>query len=380
MEITKIFIWGTGSWAHNLLSALPNNYQVEAFIETNPSKAIFQGKRVLAAADYKYFGQQADYIIVAVANHETIKNFVWEKFHSFSKFRFMVLDEPVKLVSYKEEEFVLGKAEYVRPQPRYTVCDIQGISFVVNTKSAIMIKELSKNQTYQEEDIYKFFSLCDKYYERKKHTGGILLDIGANIGTTSIYIKKRVKPELIVHAFEPVNENCKMLKASLLLNDIPEDEYKLVQAALSNENGSAEIMVSENNIGNNVVVKGNNYEKGASTEGACMIRLDDYLQMNDIRGDEVKYIWMDVQAHEGFVLDGAPKLLANRIPLYMEIWPEGLKKNNSLDLLVAILVKNYQRFVCIHEGESEQPIPVKELKNYCNKYEKAWFDAFMIKD
>lgn len=382
MQIKKIFVWGTGAWAKKLLSALPNDYQIEAFIETNPSKATFQGKNVLSADDCKNFYKQTDYVFVAVANSEDIKNFIWKNFHSFDKFQFMVSDDPIEFTSYYEKSFSFGKIERPAILPQYTICDVQGLSFVVNTKSHIFINALSNGKTYQEEDIYSFFAMSDKYYGNPKYIGGggIFLDIGANIGTTSIYVKKKINPELIVHAFEPVKDNCKMLKASLLLNDISDEEYKLVQTALSNENGNALVMVSDNNIGNNVVVKGNNYNSGFMTESISTIKLDDYLEKNNIYGDMVKYIWMDVQGHEAFVLEGAQKLLANKIPLYTEIWPEGLKKNNSLELLIDILEKNYQQFICVHEGESASPISVNDLRNYCNKYENGFFDAFMIKD
>ena len=215
----------------------------------------------------------------------------------------------------------------------------------------------------------------------KSPGGGVLLDIGANIGTTSVYIKKCIQPDLQVYAFEPVAENCKMLRASLALNDISDNDYHVVQMALSDENGSAEIMVNSNSIGDNRIIRGDNRDAGALTEVVETIRLDDYLKKNNIDLQSISYIWMDVQAHEGFVLAGATDLLANTsIPLYMEIWPEGLKKNGSLDILMKIIENNYKRFICIHEGESNAPIDVHFIKNYCAKYEKEWFDVFMIKD
>lgn len=92
-------------------------------------------------------------------------------------------------------------------------------------------------------------------------------------------------------------------------------------------------MVNSNNIGDNRIIRGDNRDAGALTEVVETIRLDDYL-----------------------------------------------KKNGSFDILMKIIENNYKRFICIHEGESNAPIDVHFIKNYCAKYEKEWFDVFMIKD
>ncbi len=57
--------------------------------------------------------------------------------------------------------------------------------------------------------------------------------------------------------------------------------------------------------------------------------------------DDVKYIWVDTQGHEGFVLDGAKKLLQSRkIPLFIEFWPDEMRRVGGLELLLDTLKGN----------------------------------------
>ena len=75
--------------------------------------------------------------------------------------------------------------------------------------------------TYSAENIDAFFALTETYYGRgagSPESAGYFLDIGANIGTTSVYVEKRISQSLKIIGFEPGQSNYDLFRANCLLN------------------------------------------------------------------------------------------------------------------------------------------------------------------
>jgi hypothetical protein len=50
------------------------------------------------------------------------------------------------------------------------------------------------------------------------------------------------------------------------------------------------------------------------------------LETIGIKYHEVKLLWMDVQGHEKYVMEGAEGLIRSGVPVVTEFWPDGLSQ------------------------------------------------------
>lgn len=133
------------------------------------------------------------------------------------------------------------------------------------------------------------------------------IDIGANLGTYSVNVGRLpFQPE--VEAFEPSPDTFKELQRNLALN--PEVRARLHNIALSDRSGTLPFerkmrFGPGNRIG----------EKGVPVTVA---RLDDVLSADGARDAAVK---IDVEGHEGPLIEGARKFLAARAAyVQIETW------------------------------------------------------------
>lgn len=179
-----------------------------------------------------------------------------------------------------------------------------------------------ERQTYSENDINDFFELAGKISGRRPQKGGYFLDIGANIGTTSVYVAKNVMPSMPILAFEPDKRNFDLLRVNCILNGC--ENIQSVNIALSDQRGSMQMLVNEANRANSKVVQGKaaarqEEEKGDKIECIQTYRLDDWLKEQNIKGKDIDFIWMDIEGHETYAVKGMMELLANyKPPVFME--------------------------------------------------------------
>jgi len=90
-----------------------------------------------------------------------------------------------------------------------------------------------------------------------------------------------------------------------------------------------------------------------------------------------------VQGYEGFVLDGASKLLTDtKIPMLMEFVPKYLKRQGSYELLLNRLQLYYRFFICLDEyDENTEPKlrAINTLGDFGAALGDGQTDIFLIK-
>lgn len=156
-----------------------------------------------------------------------------------------------------------------------------------------------------------------------------LLDVGANVGTVCIaFAREGVFTRAL--AVEPAPDTFRHLVKNVALNNL-DQAIRCVNVALSATSGAAEFELSSNSGDHRVRVAGPLTAERYSEHKRSLIsvpvrRLDDLLDETGIERRDVGLLWMDVQGHERHVLEGAPKLLASRVPVVIELWPYGLRR------------------------------------------------------
>lgn len=168
--------------------------------------------------------------------------------------------------------------------------------------------------------------------ERSRDLTGLdVLDIGANIGTTTVPLVTRFGAAH-VHAFEPAPLNWRRLAQNIAGNGL-EGRATAHRLAVSDHVGSVEFAVSGRNAGSSHVAAPG--ETGTLVECAS---IDSLVARGIIEPDRVGLVWIDVEGHEAAVLAGAASL--DGVPFVIEYQP---RLHPDLDRLHAQLADRFRR-------------------------------------
>nr|WP_244952317.1 FkbM family methyltransferase [Ruegeria arenilitoris] len=174
------------------------------------------------------------------------------------------------------------------------------------------------------------------FLKRSDHpiTDGSVLEIGANIGTHTIYFFKDIKARHVV-AVEPDPENYEILSQNIKLNGL-EDYVSLIKLGASNKPGQLPFNKNSLNRG------GSHF--GDSSESAINVdvtTVDEIFKTNQKKLQDLKLIWIDVEGHELQVLEGAQETIQTQKPtVFMEYTPHADQFRNAR--LGDILFKNFE--------------------------------------
>lgn len=132
-----------------------------------------------------------------------------------------------------------------------------------------------------------------------------MFDVGANIGLYS-HLCAAMFGEARVVSFEPTPETADIARAIAAANDL---RVEVVEAAVSDRSGRADLHLSETSDASNSLVEGFKQSEAAVT--VDLVSLDDHVASTGVGPDILK---IDVETHEPEVLAGARSVLAEQRP------------------------------------------------------------------
>jgi len=188
-------------------------------------------------------------------------------------------------------------------------------TILYNKNDAYVGKSIEKYGRYQLEEL----KLFDKYI----HKGDIVIDVGANIGTHTLWLANKVGAEGFVYAFEPQRLLFQTLCANLALNSIQNVDCRQLGAGYSLRIIKVPSLdpTKENNFG------GLNIEGHSEGEKVAICRLD------DIGLTSCAFIKIDVEGMEPEVLQGAMNTIVKCRPvIYLE-----LERDENIEFLQILL-------------------------------------------
>jgi len=166
--------------------------------------------------------------------------------------------------------------------------------------------------------------------------GGIVLDIGANIGVMSVWFGKKLKLSEI-YAFEPIPQNVKTLKR--VLRHFKIQNVAVIEKAVGNTNGTVQMVMP---VLGKVKMQGlshvmhetiTDFNEG-NRYSAPIITIDSFENINK-SGKTLTAIKLDVENFEFYVLEGAKETIQKHRPLiYTELW-ENSNRNNCFKFIRA---------------------------------------------
>ena len=196
------------------------------------------------------------------------------------------------------------------------------------------------------------------------------LDIGANIGSTSIYaLKTKYFAQAI--CLEPSQLNYQFLLWNSQLNGL-QDKIQCFKYGVANIIGEQELICSPTNCGDFRLNIGANdttnndlfAETTFTSEKANFTTLDDLLANNIFNLDNIALIWISCRGSEGLVFAGGNKFFQDiSVPIYTEFWPYGLKRLNCQEQYFDFLNKYAKAFVYFVNNQP-QYIDLQYLTNF----------------
>lgn len=220
------------------------------------------------------------------------------------------------------------------PMPKMVVANSKYGPMLVYKDDEVIGKSLIETGAFQEDKITDVLSFLERDYG---FIPQIFIDIGANIGTHSIYSLKNSVFENAI-CFEPNRENFKLLQLNALLNNV--DKYmRLENLALSNYSGEIEMELSNYNRGDHrIKAKSTLVSFGEESDRLYEIvkveTIDAYTKKNNSDWSK-SLVWMDTQGHEGLIFTGGIEFFkSKKAPPFIvaEFWPYGIERSSGYEM------------------------------------------------
>jgi FkbM family methyltransferase len=211
-----------------------------------------------------------------------------------------------------------------------------GLRFCVDPKDRIIAFHLLSGRDWQREEL-------DRAIAALRTTGAIadgkiFVDVGANIGTQTVYaMQTGLFSGAVAIEAEPSNVN--LLRRNVSANGLS-DQVKTLHAAASRNKGVARLLLNRKNFGAHSIHPGFVRAPRAAIEVPCDT-LEGLLAEARVSLAEVGLVWLDVEGHELEVLRGMGSLLDLGVPIALEL---SLKLHGGSDLseLKALLAPHYR--------------------------------------
>jgi FkbM family methyltransferase len=193
--------------------------------------------------------------------------------------------------------------------------------------------------------------------------GGAIVDVGANIGTTTI-------PALRTHGFasavacEPLEGNYALLRENIARNGL-DDRVTTVPNAVSDRSGTAQLTQNPGFDGHGWIAPPAPDAPAVEVE---LVTIDGLVDRGIIDPERTALLWIDTEGHEGHVLRGASRLTERGVPVVLELHPAGMVEHGDPDALFEG-ARRYSHFVDVRHrrrGGAERegrPRPIGQLRS-----------------
>lgn len=370
----KIAIYGIGNYALRLLRQLEEtkmraqikenqqwDYSIVYFIESIPSQQEVFGKKVIGAEQINW--DDFDFLVIAIKQYETILEYLKNNVKGYENNKAKI----VHSIKFTSNINMQQNAAIAAISP-YNSCVVNGgLKFLFDRRDEVIGKNmLEYKHTWSEPLIRAFFSLTQKYcgYSNACLKGKIFFDIGANIGTTSIFVKKIMNPELRVIGIEAGRRNYNLFRINCILNDV--EDIEAMEVGLLNSSETKKWIYNSSNPGGSWVT--NEYEGDAEVSNVLMKTFDDLCVEEGINSDEIAYIWLDTEGAESEIIEGGMGILsAKKIPLLQEYSPMIYQDKKTYDTYLSNIKTLYSNFIDVNyylRSNIEEVKEISELEAY----------------
>lgn len=188
----------------------------------------------------------------------------------------------------------------------------RGARFLIPSKDVTILPSLLLGD-YESTAIEAFLRLVGNL-----PPGSAILDVGGNIGLYTVLAGQVLDNRGTVFAFEPVPANARLLQTNLRLNNI--SNSIVIAKAVGNCEGTTRIFLSSSDVGTHSLASG----VGPESEEVQLVSIDHFIEDRFLNVGGLK---IDVEGYDGYVLEGARKLLSEQRPFVLvEYTPAALEE------------------------------------------------------
>ena len=199
---------------------------------------------------------------------------------------------------------------------------------------------------------YRLPDMQEIEFLRAHLNGGILLDVGANVGSVSLLLADKVEHAIL---FEPNPVAAARARENMMINQLP---FEVHEFAISDVQGTVDFEDAGGASTCNRTVVG--FETNVPTRTVRRITIDEFFREREFTS-EISVIKIDVEGHENAVIRGMSHLLQHKRPRLIMF--EYLQRTNLSEALSAFEAVGYVTFELTARGPSEVKASVRPLQN-----------------
>lgn len=185
--------------------------------------------------------------------------------------------------------------------------------------------------------------------------GTVLLELGGNIGTQTIYFALSGAYRRIV-TVEPDPRNFRLLSTNLAQNGL-EDRVTAVNCAAGDRHGELDFFLNRNNHGKSSALR----QGGGDERISVPVRpVPEILAETATDANDIGLIWMDIEGYEPVACRSMQSLMERKVPLYMEFTPAFYGREQSIDF-IGYLGGFYRDCMVFSEGDDSIEMKVADL-------------------
>ena len=195
------------------------------------------------------------------------------------------------------------------------------------------------------------------------HSGGTYLDVGANIGLTTIPVARNARVSCF--AFEPEPENYRYLEHNIRHN-CQQGNVEIRNLAVFDRQTTVDFELSQRNRGDHGIrinaSKGDYDEHARALVRVAASRLDTILEPSDVRPPLA--VKIDTQGAECQVFAGGQRILSRAELVAFEYWPYGIRRmDGDFDFLADFISRHFTRGALVNGDREESPTwqPIKTV-------------------
>ena len=215
-----------------------------------------------------------------------------------------------------------------------------------------------------------------------------IVNVGANIGSSCIPLAQMTGKRVL--AIEPVRRTYEQLVLNIEQNALG-TLVTPIRAAVTKsrctvdlitptDTGKSEIKASKQGF---ATALGTSVGQITSAEG---VPLDDLIE----RPQDIALVWSDTQGFETSVIESGATLWAAGVPLWVEVWPDGLEVHGGVQPFLAACRRHFRSFILDQDFEEhgplrEQPVTaledvIREITVGTRQHRRSTTDVLLIPD
>jgi FkbM family methyltransferase len=185
--------------------------------------------------------------------------------------------------------------------------------------------------------------------------GKIMLEIGANIGTHTVYFALTGVFSRIV-AIEPDPRNFELLEENVAQNGLG-DRVIRIPVAVSDHEGTISFFQHPNNHGKSSPVSGHAGDREILVPALPVSAILDRAR---VAIEEIGLVWMDIEGYEPTAARSMQSLFERRVPVHMEFTAEFYGRTKASEF-VAFLARYYENCTIFYNDDSEESCKVTDI-------------------